>query len=150
MQPIISLTPSLDSHENISPTFKKTPKSNKFADHSPNNHEKSQFSSPKSSPINKKSQYIRSIIPLKSMNAPLKSAGLPRNSIAHLIKHRRASEILMISKAVIVPKLRNNEKLKKSGKDNLFRFKELLEIKDIWYKTEGFYYESRKLLKKVF
>ncbi len=154
ISPIITFTPIFDSYDHISPTFKKkTPKNLKTFEQSPrtkisNSFEQSPkihlpnpektLKSPSSSPKNQKNARTSLKIAIKPLKISLKRADVRKSSqiqIKQQIKNERSLTIKSVKKS--------------SKMKPLFRFKELLEITDIWVKSEAFYIESKKMAKNV-
>ena len=78
---------------------------------------------------------------------PFKSAGLPPQKPKHLI-HRRSSEMLAFGSKK--DKNGDNEEHKKRvARKDFSKYKELLEIKDVFERSEMFHAECKKLVKNV-
>ena len=147
---MISLTP--DTQERASPTF-KSPKSIRFMGFSPSSKGERVINSTSSSPkANRSPKMVKivnqvTIFSKSAKQTPFKSAGLPPQKPKHLI-HRRSSEMLAFGSKK--DKNGDNEEHKKRvARKDFSKYKELLEIKDVFERSEMFHAECKKLVKNV-
>lgn len=75
----------------------------------------------------------------------LRSAGLPFSKKAALDKHRRSSEILAFSRK----KSAEHKETRKRGKKDLSKYKELIDVTNVFERSERFYAECKKIFKNV-
>ena len=166
--PIITFSPVIDSSDHISPTFKKkTPTNLKSFEQSPKikipkyfeqstksqplnpeNPLKFPSSSPKSSPKSQKPSKTYLILARKPSITSLKNAGIRKSSQIQIKQQlKQKSPVLEIPKFPLNNVIKTVKKSFKMKPIN--RFKELLEITDLWAKSEAFYIESKNMAKNV-
>lgn len=147
---MISLTP--DTQEHASPTF-KSPKSIRFFGFSPSSKGEKVINSTTSSPKAMRSPKLAKIVNQVTVFAkiakqtPFKSAGLPPPKPKNLI-HRRSSEMLVFGSKKD-KNIDKEEHKKRVARKDFSKYKELLEVRDVFERSEMFHVECKKLVKNV-